>query len=371
MAITDGQRLEIHVFGAAKGESIVLRLPSGEWGVVDCYSSSLKDSSTNSTLQFLLDRGVDQLAFLCMTHPHDDHFRGMSHLLDRFNVHCFWRPSVMTGQRLKWIIKSARFDAREFGDETAIEDANELDRIFRLVKKKKQASGKPAMPKSATTGTQLFPVPVNRDAEFQVWALAPSTRQTERYENGLAKCFDESNRLKTPVAQSDHNVVSLALLVVYGNTRIILGGDVETAGWCDVLEEFGAENLSSHGVKISHHGSTNGYADGLWQSFAKQQQPVVFLTSYQRHRLPSKEALDHIRGFSSRILTPCLPAIHAGELPVPLSTKAPVESRRVLHKKLKATSATHFPVGRCSFAFDNAGNCLEETFEGEAGAIPV
>lgn len=151
----------------------------------------------------------------------------------------------------------------------------------------------------------------------------------------------------------------------------VLGSDVESAGWLNVLEEFGIDNLSSHAVKISHHGSTNGYADGLWASLARQQPPIAFLTCYRSKRLPRKEALEHIRGFSPRIVTPCLPAIHADELPVPLSTKAPVESRRALHKKLKATSATHFPVGRCSFVFDNAGNCLEETFEGEAGAIPV
>ena len=86
MATTDDKRLEIHVFGAAKGESIVLRLPSGQWGVVDCYSGSLKDSSKNPVLKFLTDRGVDHLAFLCMTHPHDDHYRGMSHLLERWII---------------------------------------------------------------------------------------------------------------------------------------------------------------------------------------------------------------------------------------------------------------------------------------------
>lgn len=371
MATTDSGRLEIHIFGAAKGESIVLRLPSGEWGVVDCYASSLKDSSTNSTLQFLLDRGVDELAFLCLTHPHDDHFHGMSQLLKRFSVRYFWRPAAMFGKRLMWILKSAKIDAKKSGVARSEEDADELCDIFRLVKQRKQASGKPAIPKASTTGTQLFPMPLNPTADLQVWALAPSTRQSERYENALRKCFDSKGSLVDPVAQSCHNIVSMALLVTYGTTRIILGGDVESAGWRNVLDEFGADNLSSHAVKISHHGSTNGYADGLWASLARQQQPISFLTSYRCQRLPRKEALEHIRGFSSRILTPCLPAIHADELPVPLSTKAPVASRKAIHEKLKARTATHFPVGRCSFVFDNAGNCLEETFDGQAGAIPV
>lgn len=369
MATIDSGRLEIHIFGAAKGESIVLQLPSGEWGVVDCYSSSLKDSSTNATLQFLLDRGVDQLAFLCMTHPHDDHYRGMSHLLDRFNVGCFWRPGAMTGQQLKVIVESAKKDARKSGVSAYIDDANELQQIFRLVKEKKQASGNPAIPKASTTGSQLFPTPLDPLADFQIWALAPSTRQTERYENALKKCFDSDGRLSDPLAQSSHNIVSMALLLKYGKTRIILGGDVEAEGWLNVIEEFGADNLSSHAVKISHHGSTNGYVAGLWESLAKTEKPITFLTSYRSKRLPRKEAIQHIQGFSSRIVTPCLPAIHADQLPMPLSTMVPVASRRAIYEKLKATTAISFPVGRCSFAFDNAGNCLEGWLGGEAGDI--
>lgn len=371
MATTDSGRLEIHIFGAAKGESIVLRLPSGEWGVVDCYAPSVKDDSTNPTLQFLLDRNVERLAFVCLTHPHDDHYRGMTHLLNRFDVRCFWRPAAMSGQRLKWILKSAKFDAKKSGVETFEEDADELREIFRLVKQRKQASGKPAIPQASTTRTQLFPVPLNPTADLQIWALAPSTRQVERYENALGKCFDSNDRLVAPVAQSCHNVVSMALLVIYGTTRIILGGDVESAGWRDVIEEVGADGLSAHAVKISHHGSTNGYSDELWPSLAKQQKPITFLTSYRSKRLPRKEAIEHIRGFSSRIATSCVPAIHADEFPIPLSTTAPVASRRALHEKLKARTATHFPVGRCSFVFDNAGNRLEKTFDGDAGEIPV
>jgi hypothetical protein len=163
----------------------------------------------------------------------------------------------------------------------------------------------------------------------------------------------------------------MALLVTYGTTRIVLGGDVESEGWSDVIEVVGADGLSSHGVKISHHGSTNGYSDSLWPSLAKQQKPITFLTSYRSQRLPRKEAIEHIRGFSSRIVTSCLPAIHADESPIPLSTKAPVASRRAIQEKLEARSASHFLVGRCSFVFDNAGNCLEETFDGDAGEISV
>jgi hypothetical protein len=106
------------------------------------------------------------------------------------------------------------------------------------------------------------------------------------------------------------------------------------------------------------------YADGLWKSFARRLKPIAFLTSYSSQRLPRKAALDHIRGFSSRIVTTCLPAVHSDELPTPLSTGSPVASRRALYDKLKITAVRDFPVGRCSFVFDDAGNCVEETSDG-------
>ncbi len=87
--VADGL-LEIHLFGATKGESIVLRLPDGRWGVVDCYASSIDRPETNPAIRLLRERSVSELAFLCLTHAHDDHFSGMSHLIREFRPREFW-----------------------------------------------------------------------------------------------------------------------------------------------------------------------------------------------------------------------------------------------------------------------------------------
>ena len=104
MATTNPGQLEVHVIGADEGESIVLRLPNDEWGVVDCCASSLKDQSSNPTLLFLESRNVQRLAFICMTHPHADHFRGMSQLLSKYLVDFFLLPGAMTGEELRLIL---------------------------------------------------------------------------------------------------------------------------------------------------------------------------------------------------------------------------------------------------------------------------
>ncbi|MBC8230091.1 MBL fold metallo-hydrolase [bacterium] len=84
--------LGIHVIGSGKGESILLELPNGECGIVDCFSPSLTKKHLNQTLRLLADFDVTRLRFICLTHPHEDHFRGITHLLETYqeNIEEFW-----------------------------------------------------------------------------------------------------------------------------------------------------------------------------------------------------------------------------------------------------------------------------------------
>lgn len=366
MATTDAQHLEVHVLGAGEGESIIVQTPGGEWGVVDCFASSLTDPTTNAAYQFLEGHGVEEIQFLCMTHPHRDHFRGMSQLLDRFTIRSFWRPAVLSGKRLEWLLESVRRAATKSGTDKFLKDSEELFRIFSLVKEKKQTTGKPAIPKHAATGTQLL----SSDSgphNFEIWALAPSGRQIERYEQKLAACFDVENRFVRPAAHSSHNIASMALLIKFGETRIVLGGDVESLGWLNVLGEFDTNELSCHLVKVSHHGSTNGYSEGLWDCFSRERTPIAVITPYHRHRLPRKGALEHISQFS-RVFTPCVDAIRPSEIPRENSGVS-LKTWLALSHRLKVTLARTFETGRCHFAFDSRGNCVTEALYGPAAAI--
>src|SRR4051812_30004220 len=112
-------RLRIHVLGGGKGESIVLELPNGERGVVDCYARELRGPDANPTVQLLRSQGVNRLAFVCLTHPHDDHFRGLSHLFDTMPVAEFWRFGSWSREQLASLLVSLGADARRsiFKDE--------------------------------------------------------------------------------------------------------------------------------------------------------------------------------------------------------------------------------------------------------------
>jgi len=86
--------LGIDIIGSGFGESIVLRMPNGKVGVIDCCSRVLRASDSaarrngNATLRYVRDKlKVDRLAFIGFSHPHEDHGRGLSHFLLEYRDH--------------------------------------------------------------------------------------------------------------------------------------------------------------------------------------------------------------------------------------------------------------------------------------------
>src|SRR5437899_163845 len=120
--------MEVHVTGGGIGESIVLRLPNGRWGVVDCYVPSLRDATSSSAFRLLKERGVTSLEFLCLTHPDADHFRGMSLFLETFAVGQFWifaaKSPAELYQRIAAVGKIKAERLHQPGE--SVEDANDF-----------------------------------------------------------------------------------------------------------------------------------------------------------------------------------------------------------------------------------------------------
>jgi len=199
-------RLELHVLNAGYGESIILHLPDGSWGVVDCYASSIKDAGTNAAIQFLKQRGVDRLEFLCLTHPHDDHYRGMSQFFDHFTVGLFWRFAGMTDEGLCKLALHIEESAQRTG-ESGTDFLTTLQRVGKLRRKKSLRV------KHMSDVKPLYPVPYSEAASFRIFSIAPSTNQVETFEDSLKACFTQPGRLRAERPKLDANMVSAALLL--------------------------------------------------------------------------------------------------------------------------------------------------------------
>ena len=350
----------MHVLGGGKGESIVLKLPDGQWGVVDCHSESVTDPDANPTTQFLRSRGVKTLLFVCLTHPHDDHFLGMVKLIEEFQPREFWRFGALSPVHIKSLLKYNELRAKKASarkQEELTRSATELFELFRIAR---EAANRRTM-RVCRLGSRmpLYPLLMDPPQTYHIECVSPTGRQVERYEGAVLDCIAPDNTIAKKLPRSQHNDISVVLKIVYGKTQIILGGDLEKGGWEDVVAEYGGANLKASAVKVSHHGSENGYCDGLWDSFARGGRPIAVIAPRHRYKLPKEKALDHIFQNAEVILTTCKPRIEWSMPRVPGRLRPSLEDRMTLRNQLSAVPvATGTPCGRCSLGFDDNGNVV-------------
>jgi len=233
----DQSLLGLHVLGGGVGESIVLELPQGGWGVIDCYAGTLRDPATNLTFQFLHERGVSELEFLALTHPHADHYRGLLDLLEEFSVRQFWRFGGVSSKELLRLVRGLTEDAQQRQNKSQAAEARYLDDVLRHVDHLRRS--KHLQMTAMADVKPLYPMPHGEPAnpsKAQIFSIAPLTNTVEKYQEQLTRCFDSDDRLLPLLPNLDQNTISAALRIVYGETTLILGGDVTSESWVEVLQ---------------------------------------------------------------------------------------------------------------------------------------
>src|SRR3989339_2124065 len=69
--------IRVHVFDVGFGDSILLEFPENKWGVIDCNYGFNSPNNDPPVLSYLKSKNVNNLEFICLTHPHLDHFQGL------------------------------------------------------------------------------------------------------------------------------------------------------------------------------------------------------------------------------------------------------------------------------------------------------
>ena len=329
------------------------------WGVVDCYTQSQSDPWQNPTFRFLKNRQVSRLQFLCLTHPHDDHFLGMVQLLDEFQPAEFWRFDGLSHVHHWQLIKYHALLARKPGLPPKLREgfsrsSQELLGIFsRLLN---GARSKAMEPRRFQGRVPVLEWKLDPERTVQIESLAPTGGRVEIYEGLVLECIDETGNLGKTLPDPSHNLISLVLRFTFGKTRVLLGGDLEDQCWSELMEKM--HDLDATMVKVPHHGSANGYCNGLWPQFAVSatQKPVAVLTPYHRFNLPDEQAIKLIREHSKAIYSTC--AIRSSEEP---GSAPPIGSRAAARATFQSRKVEpENQCGVCSFYFDDQGKCTVE-----------
>jgi beta-lactamase superfamily II metal-dependent hydrolase len=282
-------RLKIFILGQRLGESIIIKTPRGDIGVVDSYARESEDESSNPTITRLKSLKMDRLKFIALTHPHQDHFRGLPSLFKAFSgkVAEFWRPPF---------------------------DKSNLVSLFQSLDAEVRAESsypiKEAMRGAAKTLAQLLSIAAEEgkrhsmrsrlmqencillqepEHQFYIKCMAPCAAATLDYQRGL---FNRALQGASVGASEHHNMISSVIEIRFGSWVGILGGDAERRAWEQILscEELDWAVVNSTFVKVSHHGSPTGSFDAIW-SRVRSKPFHAAVTCFAAQGLPTQGGL--------------------------------------------------------------------------------
>lgn len=357
--------MRIHVFGPGVGESIVLQYPRVStkgyyWGVIDCHSERV--------VRFLQDeQNVQELEFVCWTHPHADHHNGMPPLLQAYKdrIHRFWRfggynaPMLMTFYDRFTKNTTAKNEQRT----TYLKIKEIFD--FALEQKERKEHGVDSYKILADIHSGLIGIKYNNKCSFKISSLGPSSRLTEEYTSHLDKWMYQLDldgggfSLDWKAFDRECNNISAALFIEFGRTRLLFGADAEKELWGDIADSEERKNLSlslsSHFVKVSHHGSEGAYHRDSWREIAQKGSPSAVVTPFNCCRLPSNKGLTLLKQHCKEICLTATGKNYKYRNTVSTSTKLKYKW------KDNVLGTEH-----CTFEFDHLGNLTETSLSDTA-----
>ncbi|MEZ4312130.1 MAG: hypothetical protein R3F14_29230 [Polyangiaceae bacterium] len=297
--------LHVVIFGPGHGEAILVRTPDGRTGVVDGCGKKPDASERGSPVFPLLEAlRVERLLFACLTHPHRDHFGGFAAMIQRHTTeHLWWSGSQerkFFEHYLDYLKKYRSKKEIDASQPPLSEDLEALVHAISWVADRQDVTPTPRAQHLSDWKRVLWH-PIRDRAPLQVESVLPTSAAVRRAEVDAYKVLGA----KDPDARRlDPNRISAALLVTWGKTRVLLGGDALTgeaesfAGW-DGLQ-FPLEKVQL--VKVPHHASEGAYSTERWREMNPDLAIVTCVKRATANQPPRPEMLQRLLETGSRVV---------------------------------------------------------------------
>lgn len=243
------------------GDSILLETPGNKVCIIDCN----KYHGRTPVVDYLKKHNIKNLEFICITHPHADHFLGMLEV-----INCIHDNSGKIN-----FFADCGFSPKELDLEFLEEDKSKY--YFELYKMVgKLFKGKLIECKE---NTLLY-----AENGFEIRALLPDA-STTRIE--LRKKSQNRER------NVDLNVFSIVLQITYGNTNVLLLSDSNRKSQEKVRTNI-KNHCSINVFKISHHGSIESYNSELVRKWKNTDQSFAIISAGCVYGCPASEVLKNL-----------------------------------------------------------------------------
>jgi beta-lactamase superfamily II metal-dependent hydrolase len=292
----DSDELELSLFGAGVGESVVVHIGSGNWIVVDSCWNRIRNKPV--ALDYLEAIGVDiatRVKLVVVSHWHDDHIEGISDIL-------------LDADRAQFVC-SAALNCREFATLLEANDyiklvshrsgVSEFSDVLEILKARKRSSTPVGPDRLASEGKLIYR---DEESHSEIHSLSPSDDTITVANVQLAELLPKKELIKR-IPSASPNDLSVVLLIKTRGLHLLLGGDLETGtserrGWQAVVASTCCPKVTGCSYKIAHHGSDDSDFDGIWSSLLCDD-PFAMLTPYIRGKTPRPSRND-IRRIQTR-----------------------------------------------------------------------
>lgn len=220
--LRDKENMMVHFLDVGDGHCTLIQLPNGEDMLIDVYSNY---NSTN-VVEYLKELNISGIDYLVITHPHIDHFRGITELDNNFEIGEVWFTDL-------------EYFPEEYRSES---DRSEFSKYYEILGEK---------------GVAVYSGDKKRVGDVFITILNP-TKEGIQYSTS---------------SNSDINNLSLVLFIRYGNFKMIIPGDNETKNWDEITDRWEIPELDI--LLASHHGQKSGYSN----DFIKTASPEYLVIS--------------------------------------------------------------------------------------------
>ena len=288
--------LHVVIFGPGHGEAVLVRMPDGRVGVVDGCGEPPAASDRGSPLFSLVESlGETRLLFGCVTHPHQDHFGGFAKLIEKHPPEHLWWSGTQERKFFEyyraWLKRRGR-DEPTGDEEPPGLGLERLVRTLNAVTEAEDALRRPR-PKYLADRKELL-LHSTLAGNVLVEGLLPSSSGVRAAERDALRALEEGD-LADPQRRFDPNRISGALLLSWGRTRVLLGGDAlcekdPYAGWDGLERRVGKVHL----IKVPHHASAGADSEGAWAQMRPDLAVVTCVKNARNDQPPRPDMLEKL-----------------------------------------------------------------------------
>lgn len=318
--------LSFYFFNVGHGDSIAINFPDNTWGIIDCNRNI--NEKEPQVLKFLKRKNVKTLRFICITHPHSDHYKGIDIIVENYknNIDKFILYGLTNNDKERDVSKSLGKAITLFAEL----NKRQLDKKFILIER-----------------NQTYSI-----GEVEMLCLNPSPKTLNSFRK----------KQILPSTNIEYNDVSIVLKMVYKNRTILLSGDASIKNWEEIFNE--KDKYISDLIKISHHGSKENNPKQVLKKTLKEGSISVISTDggIRYSNVPSTEVISTIESLCKTCV------IKTSDLSVnkvhDLNFKD-INDLDIVEAVIEATTEEYESTqyeGLIQISIDDAGNMLENKY---------